>query len=128
MSSNNLFGHQLILRFYVTDSVLFFHICLFVSLCYTLFFLPSVSSSLLVICSFLFSLFHLNLPYSLFFLLSFIWILSHLVKRTPQSKVTMISKKQLTGGGSVILLSVTARCGPTLCLSENNATVYFKQQ
>jgi hypothetical protein len=63
-----------------------------------------------------------------FFLLCFIWILSHTFKQGLQPRATLITKKQLTDGGNVILSSVTVRCGLTLCLSENNIRVYFKKQ
>jgi hypothetical protein len=99
---------------YIVFFFLFFSLCFFFTPCYLL---SPISP------------FRLNLlPYSLSFLLSFIWILSHLLKQAPQSNVAMVTKKQLTGGGNEILLSVTVSCEPTLCLSENNITVYFKQQ
>lgn len=124
-----IYHPSFLLYLFFLRSFLFFHICLLFCLLYFFLSFPSVSSSLLVIYAFLFPLFRLTrLPYSLSFILSFIWILSHLLKQDPQSNVAMVTKKQLTGGGNVILLSVRGNCEPTLCLSENNITVYFTQQ
>jgi hypothetical protein len=125
--------HPSFLLFFINSSSGIYSYLVF-SLLYVVFSSPpftSISSSLLLISSFLFpiSLFSLLiLPYSLSFLLSFISILSHLFKQAPQSNVTMVTNKQLTGGGNVILLSATVRCRLTLCLSENNISVYFMKQ